>query len=195
MLIGSDRIEQWIDYFCSFTTSNFSWRFPLGVQCIIGSILAIGSLYIPESPRWLLDMDRDEEGMRVLADLHGEGDPDNELAKDEFREIKEGVLAEVSSSGDPLLLWFACLCALLWQRIVGDRSYRSMWKRYKYRVLIAMSAQMFAQLVSCSGIECQECRADFTFPPLSCRTGSTSSRIMPRSCLRAQAGLGEMRFS
>ncbi|SCV74738.1 BQ2448_7767 [Microbotryum intermedium] len=115
----------WIDYFASFLSSNLSWRCPLFVQCIIGSFLAIGSVYIPESPRWLLDMDMDEEGMKVLADLHGDGDPDDERAKDEFREIKESVLTE---------------------RTIGDRSYISMWKRYKSRVLIAMSAQMFAQL-------------------------------------------------
>ncbi|KDE04733.1 hypothetical protein MVLG_04872 [Microbotryum lychnidis-dioicae p1A1 Lamole] len=115
----------WIDYFASFLSSNLSWRCPLFVQCIIGSILAIGSIYIPESPRWLLDMDMDEEGMKVLADLHGDGDPDDERAKNEFVEIKESVLAE---------------------RTIGDRSYTSMWKRYKSRVLIAMSAQMFAQL-------------------------------------------------
>ncbi|KAM0789900.1 hypothetical protein ACM66B_006742 [Microbotryomycetes sp. NB124-2] len=115
----------WIDYFASFLLSDLSWRGPLFFQCIIGTILAVGSFFIPESPRWLLDTDQDEEGMRVLADLHGEGDPDNEVAKDEFREIKEAVLAE---------------------RLVGDRSYKSMFKRYKYRVFIAMSAQAFAQL-------------------------------------------------
>ncbi|ORY82964.1 and other transporter-domain-containing protein [Leucosporidium creatinivorum] len=115
----------WIDYFASFLLSDLSWRGPLFVQCIIGSILAIGSLVIPESPRWLLDMDMDEEGMRVLADLHGEGDPENEVAREEFREIKENVLAE---------------------RLIGDRSYKAMFTRYKFRVFIAMSAQAFAQL-------------------------------------------------
>jgi hypothetical protein len=43
-------------------------------------------------------MDMDAEGMKVLADLHGEGDPDDPKARDEFREIKEGVLADVSTS-------------------------------------------------------------------------------------------------
>lgn len=33
--------------------------------------------------------------MRVLADLHGEGDPENEVARSEFREIKEGIIADV----------------------------------------------------------------------------------------------------
>jgi hypothetical protein len=34
------------------------------------------------------------------------------------------------------------------QRMIGDRGYKEMWRRYKTRVLIAMSAQAFAQLVS-----------------------------------------------
>lgn len=98
MAADSPTSTQWIDYFASFILSDVGWRGPLGVQCIIGSILALGSLFIPESPRWLLDMDMDEEGMRVLADLHGNGDAENEVAREEFREIKENVLAEVSAS-------------------------------------------------------------------------------------------------
>ncbi|GJN94143.1 hypothetical protein Rhopal_007217-T1 [Rhodotorula paludigena] len=111
----------WIDYFCSYIMSDMSWRFPLLLQSIIGTILAVGTLFLPESPRWLLDTDQDEEGMGVLADLHGDGDPEDERAQEEFREIKEG-------------------------RAFGDRSYGAMWRRYRYRVLIAMSAQFFAQL-------------------------------------------------
>lgn len=68
--------------------------------------------------------------MRVLADLRGEGDPENEEARDEFRAIKEGVLIE---------------------RAAGKRTYLKMWKLYKYRVLIAFSSQLFAQL---NGIKC-----------------------------------------
>lgn len=43
---------------------------------------------------WLIDVDRDDEGMRVIADLHG-GDPENPIAKAEFREIQERVISEV----------------------------------------------------------------------------------------------------
>jgi hypothetical protein len=62
---------------------------------VIGLILALGSLAIPESPRWLLDTDRDVDGMQVLADLHGEGDMKNPKAQAEYMEIKENVLNEV----------------------------------------------------------------------------------------------------
>lgn len=43
---------------------------------------------------WLIDVDRDEEGMRVIVDLHG-GDPEDLVAKAEFHEIKERVISEV----------------------------------------------------------------------------------------------------
>ncbi|KAH8120440.1 general substrate transporter [Phellopilus nigrolimitatus] len=118
-------VSVWTDYACSFLDSDLSWRFPLFMQCIIGGILAGGSLLIPESPRWLIDTDKDDEGMRVIADLHG-GDPDNSVAREEFREIKERVMLE-RESGEA-------------------RSYSVMWKKYKKRVLLAMSSQAFAQL-------------------------------------------------
>ncbi|KAG6836001.1 hypothetical protein H0H93_012365 [Arthromyces matolae] len=117
----------WTDYFCSFFNSHMSWRLPLFLQCVIGTMLAVGSMLIPESPRWLIDTDEDDEGLRVLADLHG-GDLDDPDANAEFREIKEKVVFE---------------------RTHGEgRSYVVMWRRYKRRVLLAMSSQAFAQLLA-----------------------------------------------
>ncbi|KAF7776562.1 hypothetical protein Agabi119p4_4955 [Agaricus bisporus var. burnettii] len=117
----------WTDYFCSFIDSDFSWRIPLFFQCIIGIILALGSLVMPESPRWLIYNSRNEDGLRVIADLHG-GDLDNEKAVLEFEEIREKVLQELS----------------LFLRL--PISLRMMWRKYKQRVLLAMSSQAFAQL-------------------------------------------------
>lgn len=45
--------------------------------------------------RWLIDTDKDAEGMKVILDLHG-GDPENIIAKAEFQEIKERVMFDVS---------------------------------------------------------------------------------------------------
>ena len=42
----------------------------------------------------MIDTDQDDEGMRVIADLHG-GDPNNVIAQAEYREIKDRVIAEV----------------------------------------------------------------------------------------------------
>ncbi|KAJ4369745.1 Ribulose bisphosphate carboxylase large chain [Neocucurbitaria cava] len=115
----------WVDYFCSYIKNDWAWRVPLFMQCIMGLLLAGGSLLICESPRWLLDNDHDEEGIVVIANLFGKGDIHNPKARDEYREIKMNVLL---------------------QRQEGERSYSDMFKRYRKRVFIAMSAQALAQL-------------------------------------------------
>ena len=115
----------WVDYFSTFIPNNWTWRVPLLMQVIMGTLLAVGSLVIPESPRWLLDYDHDEEGIVVIANLYGKGDIHNPKARDEYREIKMNVLLS---------------------RQEGERSYLDMFKRYTRRVFIAMSAQALAQL-------------------------------------------------
>lgn len=80
--------------------------------------------------------------MIVIADLHG-GDLDDEKAKEEFREIRDVVAQEASSHRQT-----GYLCSLSGQRLMtNSRTYKVMWRRYKQRVLIAMSSQAFAQLV------------------------------------------------
>ncbi|PHH86645.1 hypothetical protein CDD83_9942 [Cordyceps sp. RAO-2017] len=115
----------WVDYGCGYIESNMSWRIPLLMQCVMGALLGLGSLIIVESPRWLLDNDHDEEGMVVIANLYGGGDIHNPKARDEYREIKMNVLL---------------------QRQEGERTYADMFRRYRTRVFIAMSAQGLAQL-------------------------------------------------
>ncbi|KAK5997193.1 High-affinity glucose transporter-like protein [Cladobotryum mycophilum] len=115
----------WVDYGCGYIESNNSWRIPLMMQCIMGALLGVGSLVIVESPRWLLDNDHDEEGMVVIANLYGGGDIHNTKAREEYRDIKMNVLL---------------------QRQEGERTYSEMFRRYRNRVFIAMSAQALAQL-------------------------------------------------
>ena len=147
----------WVDYFCGYIEGDLSWRIPLLMQCVMGALLGLGSLIIVESPRyvlsfflnpppfvdgprfschggdertnpwcrWLLDNDHDEEGIVVIANLYGGGDIHNQRAREEFREIKMDVLL---------------------QRQEGERTYSEMFKRYRTRVFIAMSAQGLAQL-------------------------------------------------
>lgn len=81
---------------------------------------------MPESPRYAIDKDMDEEGLKILADFHN-GDLDDPVTKEEFRIIKEAVIKD---------------------RLVPDRSYKALWTRYRSRVLIAMSSQAMAQMVS-----------------------------------------------
>ncbi|CCE90319.1 uncharacterized protein TDEL_0B01900 [Torulaspora delbrueckii] len=116
----------WIDYGCSFIEGNASWRIPLLLQSVIGFALFCGTFVILETPRWLLNHDHDVEGLIVIADLHSDGDVQDQRAKDEYHAIKETVLIS---------------------RMEGEgKSHWNVFKRYKRRMLIAMSSQMFAQL-------------------------------------------------
>lgn len=49
--------------------SDASWRIPLALQILPAFILGIGMLFYPDSPRWLLMQDREEEGIATLARL------------------------------------------------------------------------------------------------------------------------------
>lgn len=96
--------------------------------------------------RWLIDNDKEMEGLQVIADLHG-GDSDDPIAMAVYQEIKDKVrevvcISHVSKSTTFLFILFH-------QRESGEgRSYRQMWKKYKRRVLLAMSSLAFAQLAS-----------------------------------------------
>ena len=50
MCYGTSRVE-----------SSFSWRFPLGMQAGVSMLLAIGSPFLPHSPRWLRHVGRGAE--------------------------------------------------------------------------------------------------------------------------------------
>ncbi|KAF8310974.1 glucose transporter [Clavulina sp. PMI_390] len=84
-------IQFFIQWGCSYINSNASFRIPWGLQMIPGAVLAIGMLFFPESPRWLMDHDRNEEALEILSDLHGKGDPNVALVQLEYNEIRASV--------------------------------------------------------------------------------------------------------
>ena len=71
---------------------------PLGIVFIIPGLLIFGLFLIPESPRWLLLLDKDEKAEKALLWLR----PYSEKVPNEKREIKEAIEAEkaLSASAD-----------------------------------------------------------------------------------------------
>ncbi|KAG7748458.1 hypothetical protein KL912_002363 [Ogataea haglerorum] len=114
----------WIDYGCSFIENNLSFRIPLMLQVVFGSILFFGSFALVESPRWLLEHDHDAEGLVVIADLFSGGHVHSERAREEYKAIKESVLIG---------------------RLEGSLSYLDVFRKYPRRIFMAMSSQVFAQ--------------------------------------------------
>ncbi|CAG8606386.1 5868_t:CDS:10 [Funneliformis caledonium] len=87
-------ISFWIDYFAEKIDSPVQWRIPLCIQTVPAIILAVGTLFLPFSPRWLMDHDREEEAIAVLAKLRAGGDKNAAIVQEEYLEIKDNVLFE-----------------------------------------------------------------------------------------------------
>ncbi|KAF1835132.1 high affinity glucose transporter [Decorospora gaudefroyi] len=82
-------IMYYISYGCSFLLGPKAFRVPWGLQMIPAVILAIGLVFLPESPRWLARHDRWEETQAVLTLVHGKGDPNSPFVKHELDEIRQ----------------------------------------------------------------------------------------------------------
>jgi SP family sugar:H+ symporter-like MFS transporter len=61
-----------------------SYIIPLGIVLIIPGVITIGLLFVPESPRWLLQMNQEEKALIALRRLS----PHPELANEELAKIK-----------------------------------------------------------------------------------------------------------
>lgn len=85
-------------WFCygalSWTSSDWKWRAPCLFQAFGPAMVLIHLLYVPESPRWLIDHDRSEEALNVLAKEHANGDINDELVQYEYNEIRRALQFE-----------------------------------------------------------------------------------------------------
>ncbi|TGO09572.1 hypothetical protein BTUL_0161g00250 [Botrytis tulipae] len=87
-------VSTWVGYGCGVTKdSPIQWRVPLAVQMIPCLILASGILFFPESPRHLMETDREDQALATLRKLHFNGSNDEFIVK-EFNEIRETIAAE-----------------------------------------------------------------------------------------------------
>jgi len=96
-------ISFWIDYGTNYiggtgdSQSPAAWRLPIALQLVPALILGVGILFMPFSPRWLVNNGRDEEALMVLSRARSLP-PDSEVIQIEFLEIKAQYLFEKETS-------------------------------------------------------------------------------------------------
>jgi sugar porter (SP) family MFS transporter len=123
----------WINYGLSLhhASDRSQWVIPFGVQLIPAGLLFAGSLWIPESPRWLFSKGRREQAMRVLCWMRNLEPTDIYIVEEvsyidedleRFRkEVGAGFWKPFASLRQPRVLWRFFLGGMLflWQNASG----------------------------------------------------------------------------
>ena len=92
-------IASWVGVgFYFVNAGGAQWRIPLAIQCVFPLALAIGVLFLPESPRWLIDHDRIEDAWKALNSAHAESTHDDTAAAIEFEKLRQQIKME---EGEP----------------------------------------------------------------------------------------------
>lgn len=84
-------LAYWLEFGLSFIDggkSAFQWRFPIAFQIVFLLVLFAAVWFFPESPRWLVNVGREEEARYILQRLRGSSPEDRVRAEAEFLDIQ-----------------------------------------------------------------------------------------------------------
>ncbi|KAJ5724475.1 hypothetical protein N7493_006203 [Penicillium malachiteum] len=152
----------WIDF--AFTalpdTSTGQWRGPLAISLFFSLIVFVSVFLLPESPRWLVRVNRVEEASQNLAAYKGLS-PEDEVIKSEIAGIElsleatsqsKGAIKEMFSKDDKeRLLYRFCLCIVLqfFQQMCGGNLI-SVYASEIFKENLDMSSSLSSILAACA---------------------------------------------
>ena len=90
-------VAGWVSYGTYIDIANDNsgqWRIPLGLQLVPAICLGALIMLFPESPRWLIDHGRADEGLQTLAKLHAHGNTEDPWVRAEYEQIQEAITFE-----------------------------------------------------------------------------------------------------
>ncbi|KAI1363743.1 putative sugar transporter [Xylaria arbuscula] len=93
--VTSFALSSWINYALSFRSDALQWRLPLALQLFFALIIFPLAPFVPESPRWLLLVGRDDAAKQVLARLGNEA-VTSDVVKADYDSIKASIRLEKS---------------------------------------------------------------------------------------------------
>ncbi|KAH9999364.1 general substrate transporter [Russula vinacea] len=117
-----------IEYLClnaGYAVSAWiSWRGPYIVQAVLAGVLFTWTIFLPETPRWLIKNGFQTEGLGTLADLHGTGNISDPAIQASYAEIAATIEHE---------------------KVLGHATWGQVFKQYTHRAVIGITCQLFAQ--------------------------------------------------
>ncbi|KAH8646652.1 general substrate transporter [Xylariales sp. PMI_506] len=143
-------LESWIDLGFFFLSGPATWRPPLAISIIFSLILMSSVYFMPESPRWLVLVNRSEEARTVISALKGlpldSDEVQHEVAGIEYSlENSEAAvkLSDMFKMGDDKLFYRFCLCILLqfYQQMSGSNLV-SVYAPILFQENLGMSGEM-----------------------------------------------------
>ncbi|KAI5244571.1 general substrate transporter [Aureobasidium subglaciale] len=171
-------ISYWIGYGTNYIggtgagQSNAAWLVPICIQLLPAIILGVGIMWLPQSPRWLVSNDRDDEALNILANLR-RAPKESEIVQLEFLEIKAQHMFEVDRSRAKFPQFQSG--SFMDNFKLGFYDYASLFtnKSLRKRVFVAVFTMVFQQW---SGINAILYYAAFIFQDLGL-TGNTTSLL------------------
>lgn len=153
-------VSTWVGYGSRHTSdaSSFQWRFPLAFQIIPSAFLVVGLIWLPESPRYLIEKDRDDVGLKTLRKLHYNGSNEDWI-HNEYNEIRATISAEKAITAPGWAVMFKV----------------PQWRK---RLLLGTLIQVFTQLTGISKLNINRFRPRTVLTMIS----QTSSATTKQSC-------------
>ena len=109
MICVGYALASWIGFGFSFVQdSAVQWRIPLAVQCLPPLFLAIGVLFLPESPRWLICNDQIDQAWAAFKAVSSTSDTPTPEEEEELNAS------------------FANLCSMIRQENLEDHSFKAL---------------------------------------------------------------------
>jgi sugar porter (SP) family MFS transporter len=84
----------WLTFGTKRINNDWCWRIPALTQALPSVIQLTFIFWIPESPRWLISKERNEEALAMLGKYHANGDINDPTVQFEYAEIKETLRLE-----------------------------------------------------------------------------------------------------
>lgn len=94
-------ISNWIGFAVYFAEGQFTYRFPVGLQIFWGVVLLVGTFFLPESPRFLIEKGETEKAFALMKKLRKKGD--DEYVKQEFTQMRDQITWDMENEVSSLM--------------------------------------------------------------------------------------------